>query len=129
MYKGLLDIEIKPISSNEQLEELYDTCKESGITPIFPTHIAVRRGKIIGCLSTHSPSVHWWMKPNEVTTKESLFIFQGCDTLMADKGYDRYLIPCEPESPFFRLLTRRLETLKTPEGGDDFKLFLNKTGE
>ena len=65
------------------------------------------------------------MNPNTVTIKESLPIFQACDTLMSEHGNQAYIIPCEPESPFFGILSKRLDTVQT-QGGDDFKLFLNK---
>ena len=124
-YKSLLDIQIKPISNEEELNDLYDVCLESNTYPIFPTHIALKNNKIIGCFSIHSPTVHWWMNPSTVTIRESLPIFQACDTLMSERGYSSYIIPCEPESPFFGILSKRLDTMKT-QGGDNFKLFLNK---
>lgn len=127
MYRSLLDIEVYPISTKEQLDDLYSVCEETGTYPIFPTHIVVKQGKIIGCFSTHSPTVHWWMNPETSTKKESLPVFQACDTLMSERGYKEYIIPCEPESPFFSLLSKRLDTIKT-KGGDNYKLFLNKTG-
>ena len=121
----LLDIYIKRIETSEELEELYEVCKETNTYPVFPTHIALKNDKIIGCFSIHSPTVHWWMNPSTVTIRESLPIFQACDTLMSERGYNSYIIPCEPESPFFGILSKRLDTMKT-QGGDDFKLFLNK---
>ena len=121
----LLDVYIKRIETSEELEELYEVCQETNTYPIFPTHIAIKKGTIVGCFSIHSPTVYWWMNPNTVTKRESLPIFQACDTLMSEHGNHSYIIPCEPESPFFGILSKRLDTVQT-QGGDDFKLFLNK---
>jgi hypothetical protein len=123
--KSLLDIQVKRIESSEELEALYEVCRETNTSPIFPTHIALKRGRIIGCFSIKSPTVYWWMNPDTVTGRESLPIFQACDALMSEHGNQCYVLPCEPESPFFKILSKRLDTIKT-EGGDNFKLFLNK---
>lgn len=125
-YKALLDIEIKPIVSEEERELLIQVCQEKGgVYPIFPTHLVKKRGKIVGCFSISSPTVYWWMSPDDIGIKESVPVHQACDTLMTEQGYKSYIIPCEPESPYFSLLSKRLNTIQTKEG-DDFKLFLNK---
>jgi hypothetical protein len=109
-YKALLDIEIKPIVSEEERELLAQACQEKGgVYPIFPTHFVRKGNEIVGCFSIYSPTV----------------VFQACDTLMTEQGYHSYILPCEPESPYFSLLSKRLNTIQTKEG-DDFKLFLNK---
>ena len=41
----LLDIYIKRIETSEELEELYEVCKETNTYPIFPTHIALKNDK------------------------------------------------------------------------------------
>ena len=126
MVSSLLDLEVKPINTEEERELLIQVCQEKGgVYPIFPTHLVCKRNKIVGCFSISSPTVYWWMAPNEVTIRESLPAFQACDTLMTQQGYGSYIIPCEPESPFFNILSKRLDTVQTA-GGDDFKLFLNK---
>ena len=126
-YNTLLDIEIKPIHSEEERELLIQVCQEKGgVLPIFPTHLVKKSGKIVGCFSISSPTVYWWMSPKYICIKESIPIYQSCDTLMTQQGYNSYIIPCEPESPYFGLLSKRLNTICT-EAGDDFKLFINKT--
>lgn len=125
-YKALLDIEIKPIVSEEERELLAQACQEKGgVYPIFPTHFVRKGNEIVGCFSIYSPTVYWWMAPEFIKPRESLSVFQACDTLMTEQGYQSYILPCEPESPYFSLLSKRLNTIQTKEG-DDFKLFLNK---
>ena len=126
-YKNLLNIEVKPIHSEEEREHLVKVCQDKGgVLPIFPTHLVKKHGEIVGCFSIASPTVYWWMSPEDIGIKESIPIYQACDTLMTQQGYHSYIIPCEPESPYFGLLSKRLNTICT-EGGDDFKLFINKT--
>ena len=122
---SLLDVEIVTLSTQTELDNLFKVCRENNVAPLYPTHLVLKKGEIVGCFSITSPTVYWWMDPRSVTIRESLPVFQSCDTLMAHTGCSSYIIPCEPESPFFGILSKRLDTIKT-QGGDDFKLFLNK---
>jgi hypothetical protein len=57
-YKALLDIEIKPIVSEEERELLAQACQEKGgVYPIFPTHFVRKGNEIVGCFSIYSPTV------------------------------------------------------------------------
>tara|TARA_Y100000310_G_scaffold341874_1_gene442672 strand:+ start:546 stop:944 length:399 start_codon:yes stop_codon:yes gene_type:complete len=122
---SLLDLEIKPIASIEERDEIFKVSNEWGVSPIFPTHVVRKNGKIVGSFSTHSPTVYWWMKPG-IQTRESLLVFQACDTLMTQQGYDTYVIPCEKESSYYKLLSNKLSHIQSKDG-NDWRLFLNKT--
>ena len=125
MGYNAFDIRVKRIETADELEALYEVCDETNTYPIFPTHIALKKDQIIGCFSIKSPTVYWWMNPNTVTVRESLPIFQMCDALMYEHGHDSYIMPCEPESPFYGIISKRFDTIKT-HGGDDFKLILKQ---
>ena len=129
MKKSLLDLEVKPISSDEEREKVRDEAlKNGGRCPLMPTHCVRKRGELVGAFSIHSPTVYWWMHTDKIIGRESLAIFQACDTLMTQQGYDTYVLPCEPESPYFKLLSNKLDHFSGTDGGD-WRLFLNKTGE
>ena len=123
--KTLFDIEIKPLSSIEERDKLFELSLEWGVYPIFPTHIVYKKGQIVGSFSINSPTVYWWMKPG-IQTRESLIVFQSCDTLMTQQGYDTYVIPCEQESPYYKLLSNKLDHVQSVDG-NDWRLFLNKS--
>ena len=65
------------------------------------------------------------MKPG-IQTRESLIVFQSCDTLMTQQGYNTYVIPCEQESPYYKLLSNKLDHIQSVNG-NDWRLFLNKS--
>ena len=41
--KTLFDIEIKPLSSVEERDKLFELSYEWGVSPIFPTHIVYKK--------------------------------------------------------------------------------------
>jgi len=124
-YNSLLDIEIKPLTSIEEREEVKSACEKWGVYPIWITHAVYKKGDVIGAFCTSSPTVFWWMRP-DMRGRESLLCFQSCDTLMTQQGYDTYIIPCEQESPYYKLLSNKLDYIPSIEG-NDWRLFLNKS--
>ena len=127
--KSLLDLEIRPIRTEEEREKLLQRSMESsGVFPIFPTHIVYKKGEIVGSFSISSPTVYWWMDPNAIKIRDSMSIFQACDALMTEQGYSTYILPCEAESPYYKGLSNKLDHLKSKHN-DDWRLFLNKSGE
>ena len=127
MTRSLLALEIRPIQSVEERKEVIEAGKNNGgRCPIFPTHVVLKEGEIVGAFCTWSPTVYWWMHSEKIRGRESLSIFQSLDTLMTEKGLGTYILPCEFESPYFKLLSNKLEYL-SPTSGDDWRLFLNKT--
>lgn len=122
----LLDLEIKPITSEAERYQVYEAAKKDGNRyPLFPTHVVLKNNEVVGAFCTWSPTVYWWMHTEKVGARESLSVFQAMDTLQTEDGVHGYVIPCEPESPYFDILDKRLPRFMGSQGGD-WRLFLNK---
>jgi hypothetical protein len=119
-------LQIRPISSEEERMQVYEEAKKDGNRhPLMPTHIVKKEEEIVGAFCLFSPTIYWWMHTTKVKGRESLSIFQTMSALLADQGVIDFILPCEPESPYFRYLSKKLNYHRGTEGGD-WRLFLNK---
>ena len=124
---SLLDIRIEAITTQDLYDKVVEEGgKDGGSHPLFPTHVVYKNGDIAGAFSIGAPVVFWWMHTQRIRHRDSLAIFQAADTLMNQNGYGSYVLPCEPESPYYKLLTNKLMKFSGTEGGD-WSLFLNHT--
>ena len=94
--------------------------KDEGRCPIMPTHVVKKGEEIVGAFCLYSPTVYWWMHTQKVKVRDSQSIFQTMSALLANDGVVNFILPCEPESPYFPILSKRLFHL------DDVGLFINK---
>ena len=124
--KTLTDFNIRPISSEEERLKVYEEAEKDGDRqPLMPTHVVTKGNDIVGAFCLFSPTVYWWMHTKKVKGRESLSIFQSMSALLANEGINKFVLPCEPESPYFTLLSNTLSHHSGTEGGD-WRLFLNE---
>ena len=120
------DVSVHPIDSHEVYREVMEAASADGHGPYMPTHYVEKGGEIIGAFSTQSPTVFWWMNQSKATRRDSLLAFQSLDTLMNNLQLSEYIIPCEPESPYFDLMCSRLPDVHKGTLGGDWRLFRRK---
>ena len=122
----ITDIQIYPIDSEELRQKVYEEAyKDGNRHPLMPTHVVMRHGEIVGAFSTWTPTSYWWMHTQRMKVRDCKLVFQGMDTLMRQQGTPKYIMPCEPESPFYSLLKNRCDIHPGTDGGD-WTLFMNK---
>lgn len=117
------DVSVHPIDSQEVYKQVMEAASADGHGPYMPTHYVQKNGEIIGAFSTQSPTVFWWMSEKKATRKDSLLAFQSLDTLMNNLQLSEYLLPCEPESPYFELMKSKLPNVLRGTLGGDWRLF------
>ena len=113
------DVSVHPIDSHEVYREVMEAASTDKSGPYMPTHYVEKGGEIIGAFCTQSPTVYWWMHSQRASRKDSLLAFQSLDTLMNTLQVSEYVIPCELESPYYKLLKQKL----TDIGGGDWNIF------
>ena len=119
-------LQIRPISSNEERLQIYkEAQKDGGRNPLMPTHVVKKGGEIVGAFCLYSPTVYWWMHTQRTKVRDSLSLFQTISALLAQDGVTNFFLPCESESPFFPILSKKLRYFCGKEG-DDLRLFYNK---
>ena len=119
-------ISIKPIQSEEERLEVYEEADKDGNRhPLMPTHVVKKGEDIVGAFCLYSPTVYWWMHTQKVKGRDSFSIFQTLSALLANDGVSKFILPCEPESPYFSLLSKKLSHHSGTEGGD-WRLFINE---
>ena len=119
-------ISIRPIQSEEERLEVYEEADKDGNRhPLMPTHVVKKGEDIVGAFCLYSPTVYWWMHTQKVKGRDSFSIFQIMSALLANDGVSKFILPCEPESPYFSLLSKKLSHHSGTEGGD-WRLFINE---
>ena len=119
-------ISIKPIQSEEERLEVYEEADKDGNRhPLMPTHVGKKGEDIVGAFCLYSPTVYWWMHTQKVKGRDSFSIFQIMSALLANDGVSKFILPCEPESAYFSLLSKKLSHHSGTEGGD-WRLFINE---
>tara|TARA_R100000306_G_C4313230_1_gene111295 strand:+ start:211 stop:594 length:384 start_codon:yes stop_codon:yes gene_type:complete len=120
-------ISIRPIQSEEERLEVYEEADKDGNRhPLMPTHVVKKGEDIVGAFCLYSPTVYWWMHTQKVKGRDSFSIFQIMSALLANDGVSKFILPCEPESPYFSLLSKKLSHHSGTEGGD-WRLFINES--
>ena len=119
-------ISIRPIQSEEERLEVYEEADKDGNRhPLMPTHVVKKGEDIVGAFCLYSPTVYWWMHTQKVKGRDSFSIFQTMRALLANDAVSKFILPCEPESPYFSLLSKKLSHHSGTEGGD-WRLFINE---
>ena len=121
----LTHVQIRPIISEEERLQVYETAAEDGMGPLMPTHVVMKGDDIVGSFCLFSPTVYWWMHTKRMRVRDSHYVFQAISTLLANEGIHKFILPCEPESPYFSLMSNRLDYHPGTEGGD-WRLFINE---
>ena len=119
-------LNIRPIASEEERLQVYEEAEKDGDRhPLMPTHVVTKGNDIVGAFCLFSPTVYWWMHTKKVKGRESLSIFQSMSALLANEGVSKFVLPCEPESPYYPFLSKKLSYHPGTEGGD-WRLFINE---
>jgi len=122
----LTHLQIRPIESEEERLQVYKAAENDGNRhPLMPTHLVKKNNDIVGAFCLFSPTIYWWMHTTKVKGRDSLSIFQTMSALLANEGVSKFILPCEPESPYFQLLSKKLSYHSGTEGGN-WRLFLNE---
>ena len=122
----MINLHIKPIDSEEERLEVYKEAEKDGNRSlIMPSHVVKKGSEILGAFCLYSPTVYWWMHTQKVKGRDSFSIFQTMSALLANDGVSKFILPCEPESPYFSLLSKKLSHHSGTEGGD-WRLFINE---
>ena len=122
----LTHVQIRPISSEEERLQVYEEAEKDGNRhPLMPTHVVTKENDIVGAFCLFSPTVYWWMHTKKIRGRDSYSVFQAMSALLANEGIYKFVLPCELESPYFSLLSKKLNYHPGTEGGD-LRLFLNE---
>tara|TARA_R100000808_G_C2132967_1_gene141834 strand:- start:498 stop:875 length:378 start_codon:yes stop_codon:yes gene_type:complete len=121
----LTQLNIRPIISEEERLQIYEEAdKDGGRHPIMPSHVVRKDDNIVGAFCLTSPTVYWWMHTKKIRGRDSYSVFQAMSALLSEDGIHKFILPCEPESPYFSLLSNKLGYYPGTDGGD-WRLFIN----
>lgn len=116
----------EPLETKAQWNELLKQFRKGrGIrsNPVFPTHLLRKEGEVVGSFSVGSPTVHLQMDKEKCNWKDSLVMWSILESLMLENKIDKYVVACEPTSPFYKLLQKRLLKIKGEENCEEWHLF------
>lgn len=113
------------MSEEERLQVYKEAEKDGGRHPLMPTHVVLKGTEIVGAFCTFSPTIYWWMHTKKVKSRDSRYVFHAMGALLANDGVSKFVLPCEPESPYYSILNKTLDHFPGTEGGD-WRLFINE---
>jgi hypothetical protein len=116
----------EPLETKEQHKELleqFQRTRTESSTPVHPTHVLRKEGRIIGSFCLGSPTVLLQMDREYCTKRDSLGMWSILESLMLENRITKYLILCEETSPFHSLLDKRLPRITGDKDSRDWHLF------
>ena len=99
-------VRLLPIINKEMLDIVNQAAKEDQEGLLNPTHAVVKNGEIVGAVSINVNCGSWWMNKTKTRKYDTLATLQCLDTLMLDRGINKYYMPCLDTSPYYPLMER-----------------------
>ena len=119
-------VRAEPLETQEQWEELLEQFQKGRgprSKPLLPTHLLRRKGEVVGSFCVGSPTVHLQMDQEKCNWRDSLIVWSVLESLMLENNINQYVIACEPTSPFYNLLQKRLLKITGEENCENWHLF------
>lgn len=119
-------VRAEPLETQEQWEELLEQFQKGRgprSKPLLPTHLLRRKGEVVGSFCVGSPTVHLQMDKEKCNWRDSLIVWSVLESLMMENNINEYVIACEPTSPFYNLLQKRLLKITGEENCENWHLF------
>ena len=116
----------EPLETQKQWEELLEQFRKGRgprSKPLLPTHLLRRKGEVVGSFCVGSPTVHLQMDKEKCNWRDSLIVWSVLESLMLENNINQYVIACEPTSPFYNLLQKRLLKITGEENCENWHLF------
>ena len=119
-------VRAEPLETQEQWEELLEQFQKGRgprSKPLLPTHLLRRKGEVVGSFCVGSPTVHLQLDKEKCNWRDSLTMWCILESLMMENNINEYVIACEPTSPFYNLLQKRLLKITGEENCENWHLF------
>lgn len=99
-------VDIVPFVPEKHFEELKrNAANDNHAGVYFPTHVSVKDGEIVGYLSIGVvPMILTWQHTQKVGPLDSLQLLGFVKGAL--QGYKTHIFPCDPASPYNRLLPK-----------------------
>jgi hypothetical protein len=92
---------VKLIQTLEQESNVLQAARANNDSIIHPTHVVERNGEIIGASSFgRIPILLLWNHTEKVSARDSMHLKRVYDSIMETKGFPRYFIACNENSPY-----------------------------
>ena len=116
----------EPLETQKQWEELLEQFRKGRgprSKPLLPTHLWRKGKEVVGSFSVGSPTVHLQLDKEKCNWRDSLTMWCILESLMMENKINEYVIACEPTSPFYNLLQKRLLKITGEENCENWHLF------
>lgn len=100
-------VELQPLTKPEELEYLKARAAEDGHEVLFPTHLAIKDGEIVGYVSLgFLPTVNIWMSSKGVKVRDSLALLNIGQHMLRERKIKHFLMPCAKNSPYYPFMEK-----------------------
>lgn len=94
-------MQLKPIKSKEQYDQVLAQALQDGHTPLNPNIMVVNdNGEVVGCVS-NLPTALIWMDSKKNKIRDTKQLHDLLVSQAACTGHGVLCIPCNPTSPYF----------------------------
>lgn len=96
-------IDIRPLKTMEDFENLKACAEADGHGVIAPTHLVTKDNMLVGGLEI-MPAVFVWMNTKLTKVRDSLELMRFYEAHLACQGNRTIVLPCSETSPYFPVL-------------------------
>jgi hypothetical protein len=98
---------LRPLTTREELIALERSATADNHCVIAPTHLVVRGGDIVGYASLAGvPMLNVWVDSKLVRARESAYLLNAAENILAGSGHRKVLLPCSTDSRFHPLIEK-----------------------
>ena len=101
-------IEVRKIKTKEEYKYAVKVANENGFKIPYPSHILYNKnGEVAGTWSlANIPLVIVWSHTDRMQRLDSMYHNETLAALMDEKGYSKFLIACDKDSPYYKHMSK-----------------------
>lgn len=97
---------IRPVSSQEEMQELQRVMQEDNQRPVSnPTHLVAKGAELVGAARLESIALMpIWLHSQRMRPRECFSVINSLENFGRAQGVPLVVVPCDPKSPFYPVM-------------------------
>lgn len=102
----LLGVTMRPLTQADK-EALVVAAAKDDHGVLYPTHVILKNNEIVGYFSLCiTPLVNVWFDSKKLNARDSLNAISVIENIARLSGFKELVVPCQEQSPFFKLMNK-----------------------
>jgi hypothetical protein len=92
---------LRPVAGAEELRLVLEAAEADGHgNMLLPSHVVLKRGKVVGCLSLGTvPVAHCWLHTKELKALDTAMVFAQAENELQRMGFKVVVVPVPESAP------------------------------